>query len=307
MKHGAKSARSVVSSLAIVTFLLAFAHASPAAVESNFIPIDYPDAVSTLPDAINDAGDIVGNYIDQNRIYHAFLFSRGRFTSFDVPLSGVTYIEAQGINNKGDVVGVYILADNTKHGFVLSKGTFRYVDAPGSSDTRLWAITESGEIVGMYGDAGGRIHGFLLSQGRFVVIDHPSSIRTNALDLLPKDRKDGWCLVLIRCQVVGRYDTADGIAHGYLLDKGVFKTIDVPGAVLTALFAVNKNGEISGRYVSADRKTHGFVLSKDGLMSVDFPGAVSTEIHKLNNAGEMVGFYTDSSGKTHGFRFSRGK
>jgi len=60
--------------------------------------------------------------------------------------------------------------------------------------------------------------------------------------------------------VVGRYNTPDGKGHGYLLRKGRFTTIDVPGSVLSLATGINSKGAIVGKYMTVDGKFHGFLL-----------------------------------------------
>jgi len=49
-----------------------------------------------------------------------------------------------------------------------------------------------------------------------------------------------------------------GIAHGFLVDKGTFTTIDVPGALFTQPLGINPAGTIVGLY-SDGAMIHGFV------------------------------------------------
>jgi probable HAF family extracellular repeat protein len=65
-----------------------------------------------------------------------------------------------------------------------------------------------------------------------------------------------------RGDIVGRYDTADGRTHGYLLSGGEFTSIDFPGATLTTANGINARGDIVGRYFSADGVQHGFLLRR---------------------------------------------
>ena len=47
--------------------------------------------------------------------------------------------------------------------------------------------------------------------------------------------------------------------HGFLLVKGVFTTIDVPGAVATLPAGINRAGNIVGLYTDAAGNAHGFL------------------------------------------------
>jgi uncharacterized membrane protein len=52
-----------------------------------------------------------------------------------------------------------------------------------------------------------------------------------------------------------------GLTHGFVLSKGVFKTVDFeePGASETEIRSINAKGEIVGAYLDADGKQHGFL------------------------------------------------
>jgi hypothetical protein len=71
---------------------------------------------------------------------------------------------------------------------------------------------------------------------------------------------------------VGIYASDNGnIEDGFLLRKGTFTTIAIPGATFTAANGINSRGEIMG-FGGA----HGFLLRNGTFMSidVDLPGAL---------------------------------
>jgi uncharacterized membrane protein len=130
-------------------------------IEGNFTTIDYPGAVGTSATAINDVGDIVGNYLtclsedSESELLrlpcefvqlHGFLLSNGIFTRIDPPGSTSTYVG--GINNSGEVVGSYSEAVFTGHGFLYKSGVYTIVDVPGASSTGITGVNDQGEIVG---------------------------------------------------------------------------------------------------------------------------------------------------------------
>jgi uncharacterized membrane protein len=60
-------------------------------------------------------------------------------------------------------------------------------------------------------------------------------------------------------QIVGSY--WDGSTnHGFLLDQGIYTTIDVPGAYSTSAYGINDSGQIVGSYSDAFG-THGFLAT----------------------------------------------
>ena len=130
-------------------------------IGGSFTIIDYPGALGTAATAINDAGDIVGNYVtcqdtDSDSEFlrlpctfvqlHGFLLSGGTFINIDPPGSIGTYVG--GINNSGEVVGTYGEAVFKGHGFLFKSGVYTIVDVPGASSTGITGVNDEGEIVG---------------------------------------------------------------------------------------------------------------------------------------------------------------
>jgi probable HAF family extracellular repeat protein len=77
--------------------------------------------------------------------------------------------------------------------------------------------------------------------------------------------------------VVGRYADANG-THGFVLNQGVFTSIDFPGAVLTVAQGINDLGQIVGSFQGGDAVDHGFVLSRGVFHQVDFPGSINSPV-----------------------------
>lgn len=125
--------------------------------KGQFTTIDYPGASSTIADAINDAGVIVGVW-RANGIRHGFKLESEAFTAIDVPDAAQTI--SLGINSAGTIVGLYLDSSGVSHGFLLRDGAFQTIDVPGASSTALSGINDFGIIVGDYIDANGVQHGF---------------------------------------------------------------------------------------------------------------------------------------------------
>jgi hypothetical protein len=98
---------------------------------------------------------------------------------------------------------------------------------------------------------------------------------------------------------VGIYaDAATG--RGFLLSKGVFTTIDVPGKTMTAL-GINDEGDIVGQQY--DPSAHPYLLSKGVLTTIEIPGGfANVTAFGINSKGDIVGSY---SGGLHGFLLSK--
>jgi hypothetical protein len=93
-----------------------------------------PQGIS--PMGVNDHGQIVGEYGDQDGVDHGFLLDRGgRFTRIDVP--GAKGTEAIKVNNRGQIVGAYsdtavVLEPPAvpKRSFLLERGRLTRLDPP---------------------------------------------------------------------------------------------------------------------------------------------------------------------------------
>jgi uncharacterized membrane protein len=140
----------------------------------------------------------------------------------------------------------------------------------------------------------------------FTAIDVPGADYTSARDMNPAG------------QIVGGYEIPEPYAYrGFLLSKGVFKSINV-GAYNDAR-GINPDGEIIGAFDAwlPDGNCcalHGFLLSKGTTVTqIDYPGTDPivrpdtdyTVAEGINAAGDVVGFY-GLGGTEHGFYLSQG-
>src|ERR1700686_3881466 len=85
-----------------------------------------------------------------------------------------------------------------------------------------------------------------------------------------------------------------------------FTTIDVPvpGAIATAVNAINQRGDMVGSYRDSNGNFHGFLLSHRTFTAIDGPGANFTEALGINPRGDIVGDYSDGPFLRHGFVLS---
>src|SRR5439155_17744116 len=144
---------------------------NPAAADPTCITLDYPGAVFTAADDINNSGQITGWYIDPSGTFHGFTLNNGNFSSIAFP--SAVHTSGLGINANGDIVGAYNFKDvgleKDVHGYLLRNGVFTSIDVPGAAETRAIGINRAGDIVGVYLDQQqGKHRGFLLSGGVFI-------------------------------------------------------------------------------------------------------------------------------------------
>jgi len=134
-------------------------------VSGTYTSLDYPGAALTWTGGLNNAGEIVGTYVDTSGVYHGYLLSGGTYTSIDPPGSLQTF--ANGINDSGVIVGWYcstsecVSTGNGEQGFLLSGGIFTTITIPGEFATTPIDINNNGMILGSYQDAAGLVFSFL--------------------------------------------------------------------------------------------------------------------------------------------------
>ncbi len=147
------------------------------------VPLEYPGAVETVPNKINDFGQVVGFYVDSSGVRHGFLLSNGTYRTIDCaePFTGEN--AAKGINNLGQIVGRCSgpggFYGDTRS-YLLDGGVFTFLpDVPGSyggASTYAEAINNAGDIAGFFADSClCASHGFLLSGGAYTTIDVPGA------------------------------------------------------------------------------------------------------------------------------------
>src|SRR5205823_9755219 len=119
---------SILAVLFVFPLMGTFAQQAPNAFSIEVITtFDYPGTGnSTLPQKINERGDIVGIYLDSNLVSRGFVrFSNGSFSAPIVdPNDTVGFTEGRGINNSRTVSGDYAASDGNFHGFFLSVRIF---------------------------------------------------------------------------------------------------------------------------------------------------------------------------------------
>src|SRR5215475_11208065 len=149
---------------------------------------DYPGAGNnTLPQKINERGDVVGVFIDSSGVTRGFVrFKNGSFSDPIVdPNDTVGFTEGRGINNPGTVVGDYATPDANLHGFFLSGGTFTGFDVPGAVFTAVLSINNPGDFTGtfIFPPVTGIQQAFVSVGGTLTLFSIPGAAATLAYDI----------------------------------------------------------------------------------------------------------------------------
>jgi hypothetical protein len=272
----------------------------------------------TVAIAINDLGEIAGQFQDPSYVYHGFVrYPNGSFTTFDEPDAGTEANQgtfAFDINLLGTTAGIYIDASNVYHGFVRSPSNkFTSVDPTGSVYTYVCeetCLNPDGTVAGFYTDSSGVTHGFVRqANGTIKSFDAPApvgltTIATVAASINPQG------------VIAGSSLDSNLVAHGFVRrPDGSFTTFDDPEAGTGTLqgttpFSINLGGATTGSYVDASNNAYGFERFPDGqFANFGAPDADPTHAQGVggtrpstNNAeAEVAGWYTDAGGLNHGF------
>jgi hypothetical protein len=289
---------SILAVLFVFPLMGTFAQQAPNSGSIEVITaFDYPGTGnSTLPQKINERGDIVGIFLDSNLVSRGFVrFSDGSFSAPIVdPNDTVGFTEGRGINNSRTVNGDYAISDGTIHSFFLSSGTFTEYDVPGAIQTNLLSINDAGDFTGGFDpDGSGIFQGFVSRGGTITSFSVPGAISTFAYEINNSNQL-----------VVGYYIDSSGILHGYFRDANgaLHFPIDPSGSVGTVLFGLNDRNWVVGRYADSSGVTHGlFFVPPNNFFTFDYPGSTFTSLNGINAQGVICGRYANASGIAHGF------
>lgn len=206
----------------------------------------------------NDRGDAVGAYISDDGATHGFRLRKGVVTTLDYP--GANFTRAFGVNQSGVVVGEWAVLDDSGNivaygGFIWKDGVFTNANFfPGAGVGAPLGINEKGDMVGGWSTdlSSPDLHGFVYSGGRFSSFDVPfpggSATQPNDINELG--------------QVVGLYNDADGLNHGFLKVGESFLSIEFPGAATTTAWGINARGQIVGtHYDSLGAPARGYIAT----------------------------------------------
>ncbi len=282
------------------------AQSTRAALDGTFTTIDVPGAVSTACNGIVDdfSPVITGRFTSPDGVVHGFVRQGASFFSVDFPDNpDVNFTSVTGITvNLASVFGSFDThggagcltpGSGSCHMFIAGEFGFLEVTFPGTTNLVVLGVNSGGVVnTGAYtGLDDGNVHGWRTNPG-LSTVDPPGATLTFATGNNSFD-------------FVGRWDTDDGVTHGYQhLQGGDFEPIDVPDALSTVAHGINISRVVVGEYVDQGGLTHGFVFQDGAFQTVDFPDATATVVKGIGTGGRMVGVYTDADGIEHGFLYT---
>ena len=322
-------------------------------IDGVFTTYDFPGSQNTYFYALGNNGSAAGYYEDADGLHRGvFLTEAGELTPYDFP--GSVQTEIFGISDAtGALTGNFTDASGVRRGFTGEE----IVEYPEASET-FADFVAAGRLVGSYVDASGIYHAYIRGPlGEFLSIELPEGqnlayyfvhgindagtyvARAKVVDDIPRTyvgklggreelrvpgsmstqgyniNQDG--------SIVGNYDTADGVRHGFIARPAgdtdaqpiappsfnyVFESIDVPDVDFLALTASSDFEDYAGYTRSAQgEKAVGFTLIDGAFTTYDFPGSQNTYFYALGNDGRVAGHYEDSEGLFHGVILENGE
>ncbi len=284
------------------------------------VTIDYPGAVLTLLSAINDAGEIIGYYLDTANTVRSFIREPdGTYIKVEPPGAGTgpgagTIIWS--INEQGDVAGTFSNSPTSGHAYLRThQGKYTQIDAGAPGDVTVGLdVNAEDTVAGQYIGSAGLARGYLrFRDGTVESFSVPGAGGTGCSNhycgtvLSPTDGLNS------EDDVSGAYLDDANVWHGLLRYRGGNTVIfDAEGTGTGPLegmspAGINERLEIPGSYLDQNGVNHGFIRFADGsIETFDVQGAGSgsgqgTVPQNVNHQGDIVGFYVDAAGASFGF------
>lgn len=288
--------RSIVGVVIVLTFVAVGIAAAPPLTFTFFDVHTIKTATETDSYGVNNAGVIVGDYIDAKSIQHAFILAGTKLTTVNNKACSNLTLAFYAVNTAGTAVGWCTnVATGLNEGFTYASGKFTPVNFPKSSGTQATGINDKGWVSGAYLDSSNVQHAFVKKGNKYTSIDVKGDTSADAYGI--NNAGD--------MTVYAFNSSSDYVS--YLYNGKTFTKISDPKASVlgTVVHVPNNKGDITGTYFvnSSGSEASGFLLHNGKYYDVMDPKANnSTRSDGLNDKLEMVGRYTPSTGGNVGFK-----
>jgi hypothetical protein len=219
--------------------------------------------------------------------------------TFDFPGVGNSTLP-QKFSDQGVMVGTVIDVNGVEQGFFYKPRIGRFSDEAFSEPndtgnvTRGRGINNKRHACGEYENgSNGTFHGYILEHPNFIAFDV-----TDTEDTIPLGINNAG-------DFVGTVTTNSDTRPAFVSLGGIVTTFEVPGAIVTFAYQLNKGNQIIGYYMDSSGISHGYTRDKRGNLTfpIDVAGATGTLLLGNNDSNWGVGRYTDAAGLTHGLFF----
>ena len=212
--------------------------ASPA-LTFTYTTVTVPGARGTELFAVNNSGDMVGDYQDTSGLWHGLLISSGKIKTINHPGAvGGTYL--YGINSTGSIAGFYQDGVGGTFAFTYKGGVFKSILPTGSTATLAYGVNDAGQVAGAYYDSANNLHGFVGSPTTgYKTLDVPGATATLARSI----NKSGIISL-------AWYNTS-GLRSGATYNGTKYTIFKVAGSIETLPRSINTAGDIVMGYTDA--------------------------------------------------------
>jgi uncharacterized membrane protein len=270
------------------------------------ITVPGAQAGTTTPYAINNAGEIAGEYLDPAVGFRVFALTAGSYAAVDpgptVAVNGSGFVS---LDNAGQIVGYADTATGPTYGYyyLASPGGAISGFPPSSAQlpggvTGFSFYNDQGAIAGEAGSTG-----FVAQGGSVTVINPPTSTDTviNAIN------DTGG--------VVGQFDPATPVnpnvdQEAFVYQNGTYTTLLPPGAQFVEATGINDHGEVVGYFDGAPvtgsngipvTPIDGFTYENGVYTEYSVAGEAETELFAINDSNQVVGYESNEDGAANGF------
>jgi hypothetical protein len=283
----------ILPTLALVCIALTAAAEAPT-LTFTFTNVTVPGATEVDSYAINNGGEIAGDYVDSAGVQHGLLLSKKTVVSPTYKgcstTPGTTGMQFYGINSADTAVG-YCESTTTgqDESFTFSHGKFAKVTIKGATQVEATGINDSGTISGTYVDSAGAQHGFILQGTTLTTINAPGVSSTY-----------GWGIN--NDNIVAVYGTNSAGQYVAFTTKNgkTFTQFAAPqqGSLGTVIHTAANNGAIAGTYYDSADDVHGWLFDKGTYYTLNNPNGCKcdTRADGINNSLTIVGRYSTTLG-----------
>jgi probable HAF family extracellular repeat protein len=295
--------------------VLAAALAAPSAValagapHYHLEPIAIPGAQGIYAYDINDAGQVVGYYLDENFVNRAFVYDASGAHTLALPVIDNTEVDAQAtaINNAGQIVGSVQVFDLDTATVVQAPGALWDAADPSTytlieGDSAAIALTpadinNNGAVVGLKGnlETGEAFHGFVWTKEGGVV-DYGTT------DTFDPSINASWSAVNDAGQLVGVWNFQFAVGHAAVGTVGTPEMLPMSAAsdaVESGAVAINASGTRVG-YMDLDASGNRVPVVFDAAGNATAIEGATLGLPRgqaigINDAGVIVGRADDFS------------
>jgi probable HAF family extracellular repeat protein len=192
----------------------------------------------SIPHALNDRGEVIGETNDDEGNTRAFLWRDGEMIDLGSLFAERPFATANDINNRGDAVGFSLAPTNAIQAFRWRRGRLQNLgDAAGGGNHSIaYGINDRGQIVGETCAPSGCEMAFLLEHGEFTLLGDLPGGRVASTALAVNNRG----------KIVGVSSSGDG-ARAFLWQEGVMINLGaLPGMTGSIASGINERGQVAG-------------------------------------------------------------